>query len=72
MSNKGNYYDNAFAESFFKTFKIELIYHKRYKTRDKAKQDIFEYMEVYYNRQRIHFALGYKTPEKFENQRDVA
>ena len=53
-------------------FKSELIYHKRYKIREEAKQDIFEYIEVYYNRHRIHSALVYKTPEKFENQRDVA
>lgn len=62
MSGKGNCYDNAIAESFFKTLKSELTYHRRYKTRDEAKLDIFEYIEVFYNRERLHSALDYKTP----------
>jgi len=61
MSGKGNCYDNAMAESFFKIFKTELIYQNKYETRREAKQDIFEYIEVFYNRQRLHSALGYKT-----------
>jgi transposase InsO family protein len=61
MSGKGNCYDNAMAESFFKIFKTELIYQNKNETRREAKQDIFEYIEVFYNRQRLHSALGYKT-----------
>lgn len=72
MSGKGNCYDNAMAESFFKTLKTELIYQKRYKTRQEAKQDIFEYIEVFYNRKRLHSALGYRTPIEFGEMKHVA
>ena len=65
-------YDNAMAESFFKTLKTELIYQKRYKTRQEAKQDIFEYIEVFYNRKRLHSALGYRTPIEFGEMKHVA
>jgi transposase InsO family protein len=54
------------AESFFKTLKTELVYHRRYKTRVEARLDIFEYIEVLYNRFRLHSTLGYETPEEFE------
>jgi len=72
MSGKGNCYDNAMAESFFKTLKTELIYQNKYQTRQEAKQDIFEYIEVFYNRQRLHSALGYKTPVEYGELQDVA
>lgn len=72
MSEKGNCYDNAIAESFFKTLKSELIYHKRYKTRNEAQLDIFEYIEVFYNRERLHSALGYKTPVEYRRLLNVA
>jgi len=72
MSNKGNCYDNAIAESFFKTLKTELIYHKRYKTREEAKLDLFEYIEVFYNRERLHSALDYKTPIEYGKYQHVA
>jgi transposase InsO family protein len=72
MSGKGNCYDNAMAESFFKTLKTELIYQNKYQSRQKAKQDIFEYIEVFYNRQRLHSALGYKTPVEYGELQDVA
>ena len=72
MSRKGNCYDNAMAESFFKTLKTELIYQKKYKTRQEVKQDIFEYIEVFYNRQRLHSALGYKTPIEYGKIQNVA
>jgi len=72
MSNKGNCYDNAIAESFFKTLKTELIYHKRYKTREEAKLDLFEYIEVFYNRERLHSALDYKTPIEYRKYQHVA
>ena len=66
MSAKGDCWDNACAESFWATLKKELIHHERYATRDEARQSIFEYIEVFYNRQRLHSSLGYKSPEAFE------
>ena len=66
MSRKGNCYDNAFAESFFHTLKTELIFNNRYATRAQAKQSIFEYIEVFYNRIRLHSQLGYRSPVEFE------
>lgn len=72
MSGQGNCYDNAMAESFFKTLKTELIYQNKYQTRAEAKQDIFEYIEVFYNRQRLHSALGYKTPIEYGELTNVA
>lgn len=68
MSRKGNCYDNACAETFFSTIKCELIYHKRYKTRNEAQEDIFWYIEVFYNRKRRHQALGYMTPIEFKQR----
>lgn len=66
MSPKGNCYDNACAESFFSTLKNELVYLSAFKTRVEAKQAIFEYIEVYYNRQRLHSSLGYLSPSEYE------
>jgi transposase InsO family protein len=66
MSRKGNCWDNAPAESFFHTLKTELIHHRRFETREQAKQEIFEYIEVFYNRQRKHSTLGYRTPVEFD------
>ena len=66
MSRKGNCWDNSPMESFFKTLKTELVYHRHYKSRAEAKLDIFEYIEVFYNRFRLHSALGYESPEEFE------
>jgi putative transposase len=66
MSRKGNCYDNAVAESFFHTLKIEHVYDYRYTTRANAKLSIFEYIEMFYNRQRRHSALGYRSPVSFE------
>jgi len=67
MSSKGNCYDNAPTESFFSTLKRELIYREKYRTREEAKQSLFEYIEVFYNRQRRHSSLGYLSPMQFEN-----
>ena len=67
MSSKGNCYDNAPTESFFSTLKRELVYRERFKTREEAKQKLFEYIEVFYNRQRRHSSLGYLSPMQFEN-----
>jgi transposase InsO family protein len=68
MSRKGNCWDNAVAESFFKTIKTEMIYQNVYKTRAKASLAIFEYIEVWYNRKRRHSYLGYLSPLEFENK----
>lgn len=67
MSRKGNCWDNAVAESFFKTIKTEMIYHHTYKTRAKAGLAIFEYIEIWYNRKRRHSFLGYLSPLEFAN-----
>jgi putative transposase len=66
MSGKGNCYDNAAMESFFHTLKTELIYQRRYHTHQQARVEVFEYIEVFYNRQRQHSSLGYKSPVEFE------
>lgn len=68
MSRKGNCWDNAVAESFFGTLKQELIYQKNFQTKEEAKQEIFQYIEVFYNRKRLHSTLGYLTPHEFETQ----
>jgi transposase InsO family protein len=66
MSRKGNCYDNAYIESFFRTLKVELIYNRKFKTREEARKAIFEFIEVWYNRQRLHSSLDYMTPEAYE------
>ena len=66
MSRRGNCWDNAVVESFFHTLKTELVYHRRYITREEARQDIFEWIEVFYNRTRRHSTLGYRSPAEFE------
>ena len=68
MGRKGECLDNAVAESFFGTLKNELVYHEDYKTRSQAKQSVFEYIEIFYNRQRRHAFLNYLTPVEFENK----
>ena len=72
MSRTGNCWDNACVESFFGTLKRELVYHRRYATRDEATQDIFEYIEVFYNRTRRHSTLGYHSPAEYEARAAVA
>jgi transposase InsO family protein len=66
MSRKGNCYDNAYAESFFHTLKVELIHRRHFKTRAEAETAIFEYIEVWYNRRRLHSSLGYRSPNDYE------
>ena len=66
MSRRGNCYDNAFVESFFRTLKVELIYRRKFATREEAKTAIFEFIEVWYNRQRTHSSLDYRTPVEYE------
>jgi putative transposase len=66
MSGKGDCWDNAMMESFWSTLKTELIHQSNYATRDQARAAIFEYIEVFYNRKRLHSSLGYVSPESFE------
>lgn len=66
MSGKGDCWDNACCESFWATLKTELVHHHKYATREQARLSIFEYIEVFYNRQRLHSAIGYMSPEAFE------
>ena len=66
MSRTGNCYDNAVVESFFSTLKTELTHHATYATRDEAQLALFEYLEVFYNRKRIHSALDYRSPAEYE------
>jgi len=66
MSRKGDCWDNAVSESFFHSLKTELVYHERFKTRAEANQSIFEYIEVFYNRQRLHSTNDYMSPVNYE------
>ena len=68
MSRTACCYDNAPMESFFHTLKVELVHQRRWATREDARRDLFAYIEGYYNRRRIHSALGYRTPEQAERQ----
>jgi putative transposase len=70
MSRSGNCYDNAYMESFFGRLKTELVHGERYRSRMEARLSIFEYVEVFYNRQRRHSALGYRSPEQYEKLLD--
>lgn len=72
MSRKGNCWDNAVSGSFFHTLKTELIHHEIYQTRSAAKQAAFEYIEVFYNRERLHSANGYLSPVDYELQQIAA
>lgn len=72
MSRKGNCWDNAVSESFFHSLKTEMIFFEEFETRAEAMSKIFEWIEVFYNRQRIHSTLGNKTPEQFENLANCA
>ena len=68
MSRRGNCYDNAVVESFFGTLKVELVHRCRFATRHEARREVFEYIEVWYNRKRRHSSLGYLSPEQFEER----
>lgn len=72
MSRPGNCLDNAVAESFFHTLKTELVYHEHYRTREAARLAIFEWIEGFYNRTRLHSTLGYRSPEEYETIASVA
>ena len=66
MSRAGDCWDNAAIESLFGTIKSEMVHHRDYQTRAQARADIFDYIEVFYNRQRRHSSLGYLSPVDFE------
>jgi transposase InsO family protein len=66
MNSVGSWYDNAPMESFFGTLKGEWVHHSAYRTRDEARADLFYYIEAFYNRRRLHSALGYLSPESYE------
>ena len=68
MNRKGNCYDKAVAESFFSTLKNELVHHQTYHTWDEASRDIFAFIEGFYNRQRLHQSLRYRSPLEFERR----
>jgi putative transposase len=68
MSRRGQCWDNALAESFFHTLKTEHVYHERFSTKEQARNSVFEWIEVFYNRQRIHSALGFVSPECYERR----
>lgn len=68
MSRKGNCWDNAVMESFFSRLKVELIYAENYKLVDEARTGIFEYIEIFHNRARRHSAIGYVSPQVYEQQ----
>ncbi len=68
MSRRGNCYDNAVVESFFSTLKRELIHHESYADHEEVRRSLFDYIEIFYNRQRRHSTLGYRSPSEFENR----
>jgi transposase InsO family protein len=68
MSRQGNCYDNAFIESFWSSLKYELVYHRRFATFAQARNAIFDYIEIFYNRTRLHSSLAYRSPFNFESQ----
>ena len=68
MSRKGNCYDNAFIESFWSSLKYETVYHRKFTTRAEARTALFDYIESFYNRTRLHSGLGYLSPITFESQ----
>jgi transposase InsO family protein len=69
MSRKGNCWDNAAMESFFSTLKRELVHRATFATREEAERSLFEYIEVFYNRRRLHSSLGYQSPVQYEESR---
>lgn len=68
MSRKGNCYDNAHMESFWSSLKYELVYHRRFATQAEARSAVFDYIESFYNRTRLHSSLGYLSPASFESK----
>jgi putative transposase len=66
MSRTGNCWDNAVAESFFSTLKLELVYNQDWASHDELEMALFEYIEVFYNRQRLHSTVDYNTPYEYD------
>ena len=66
MSRRANCWDNAVAESFFKTLKVECVYDYKFENQQTASATVFEYIEIWYNRKRLHSSLGYRTPAQME------
>jgi transposase InsO family protein len=66
MSRRANCWDNAVAESFFKTLKVECVYDYKFADQQQAATTVFEYIEIWYNRKRLHSSLGYRTPAQME------
>ena len=67
MGRAGSALDNAISESFVATLKVELVHRRRFPTREAAKSAVFEYLEAFYNRRRLHSSLGYVSPESYED-----
>jgi putative transposase len=65
MSGKGNCYDNAVTETFFKTLKTEWIYGRKFRNREELQQSLFDYIQIFYNRKRAHSALGHLAPAEY-------
>ena len=72
MSRSGNCLDNALAESFFHSIKTEWLYHFTFDSRAQARSYVFDYIEGFYNRSRLHSSLGYRSPEEYETTSNVA
>ncbi len=70
MSRPGNCYDNAHIESFWSSLKYELVYHRRFATKAEVRAAIFDYIEAFYNRRRLHSSLGYVSPVTFETKQN--
>ncbi|MCR6650898.1 MAG: IS3 family transposase [Cellvibrionaceae bacterium] len=68
MSARGDCYDNAVMESFFHSLKVEEVHHQDFRTRAEARAALFDYIEIFYNRQRLHSSIGYQSPVEFENE----
>jgi putative transposase len=68
MSAKGCCYDNAVVESFFHSLKVELVYCQQFKTREEAKSEVFQFIEMFYNQVRLHSTLGYRSPNEYDMQ----
>ena len=68
MSRSGNVWDNAAMESFFSSLKVERVARKIYRTRDQARADVFDYIEMFYNPRRRHSTIGYISPMEFEQR----
>jgi putative transposase len=69
MSAKGNCYDNAVAESLFSSLKNEIVHDRNYQKRDEVRTEIFEYIELFYNRKCLHQSLNYQTPMNYKSER---